>query len=225
MQINPYLFMLPRTPGQIVWDYRNHKQFELNLEYSTRLAQLIDNPRAFDTNNIIDTQFLNTGILITSTQRAIEWGWDELSKIFHIGTKNIPCEYTPKNIHEWSRHYLDHCNEVLASSGSGADNSRHATGKLIALPIPARLPESYLADALMNRKTCRSFTGDAITLDHLSTLLYLTPAVTALWAALMFGQPVRPTTVAGLLVSAGAVALFLRTPTGRRSRLRRLRPR
>ncbi|MFL1515754.1 SagB/ThcOx family dehydrogenase [Pseudomonas prosekii] len=173
MQINPHLFMLPRTPGQIVWDYRNHKQFELNLEYSTRLAQLIDNPRAFDTNNIIDTQFLNTGILITSTQRAIEWGWDELSKIFHIGTKNIPCEYTPKNIHEWSRHYLDHCNEVLASSGSGADNTRHATGKLIALPAPARLPEGYLADALVNRKTCRSFTGDAVSLDHLSTLLYL----------------------------------------------------
>ena len=98
MQINPHLFMLPRTPGQIVWDYRNHKQFELNLEIldATR-ATYRQPPSKFDTNNIIDTQFLNTGILITvHTQRAIEWGWDELSKIFHIGTKNIPCEYTPQ---------------------------------------------------------------------------------------------------------------------------------
>lgn len=43
-----------------------------------------------------------------------------------------------------------------------------------------------------------------------STLLYLTPAATALWAAPMFGQPLRGTTVLGLLISASAV-LLLRT--------------
>ena len=47
-----------------------------------------------------------------------------------------------------------------------------------------------------------------------STTLYLTPAATALWAALMFGQPLRPTTVLGLLVSAAAVVV-LTTATGR----------
>jgi len=41
-----------------------------------------------------------------------------------------------------------------------------------------------------------------------STLLYLTPAATALWAALMFGQPLRVTTVLGLLVSTVAVAVL-----------------
>lgn len=41
-----------------------------------------------------------------------------------------------------------------------------------------------------------------------STLLYLTPAATALWATLMFGQPLGPTAVIGLLVSAAAVVVF-----------------
>ena len=41
-----------------------------------------------------------------------------------------------------------------------------------------------------------------------STVLYLTPAATALWAALMFGQPLRPTAVIGLVVSAAAVVLL-----------------
>lgn len=41
-----------------------------------------------------------------------------------------------------------------------------------------------------------------------STLLYLTPAATALWAAPMFGQEVRPTTVLGLLVAGVAVGLL-----------------
>ena len=46
---------------------------------------------------------------------------------------------------------------------------------------------------------------------HASTLLYLTPATTALWAVPMFGHPIRLTTVLGLLISASAVALLQRT--------------
>lgn len=41
-----------------------------------------------------------------------------------------------------------------------------------------------------------------------STLLYLTPAATALWAAPMLGQPLRPLTLLGLAVSGLAVALL-----------------
>jgi drug/metabolite transporter (DMT)-like permease len=41
-----------------------------------------------------------------------------------------------------------------------------------------------------------------------STLLYLTPAATALWALPMFDQPIRVTTVLGLLISASAVVLL-----------------
>jgi drug/metabolite transporter (DMT)-like permease len=41
-----------------------------------------------------------------------------------------------------------------------------------------------------------------------STVLYLTPAATTLWAALMFDQPLRLTAVVGLLVSTAAVVVF-----------------
>ncbi|MEB0044007.1 MULTISPECIES: SagB family peptide dehydrogenase [unclassified Pseudomonas] len=173
MYINPHLFILPRTPSQIVWDYKNHKQFELNLEYTNRLAQLTCNPALFDNNNTIDTQFFNTGILTTSMPDTVEWGWDELSKIFHIGTKNIPCEHIPENIHEWSRDYLDHCNEVLASPAPNARLARHSASELIALPAPCELPACHLVDALFRRKTCRTFTGEAMSLRDISTLLYL----------------------------------------------------
>lgn len=173
MQINPHLFILPRTPGQIVWDYRNHKQFELNLDYSIRLAQLIDNPEVFDSANIIDTQFLNTGILTTSVEVPQDWGWDELSKIFHIGTKNIPCQYIPQNINEWSRHYLDHCTEVLTCGAPDADLAHRAATGMIALPAPSGLPAQSFGDALVRRKTCRSFTGEAVSLGDISNLLYL----------------------------------------------------
>jgi drug/metabolite transporter (DMT)-like permease len=47
-----------------------------------------------------------------------------------------------------------------------------------------------------------------------STLLYLTPPTTMLWALLMFGEPITLTAVVGLVVSATGVLLVLR---GRRA--------
>ena len=48
-----------------------------------------------------------------------------------------------------------------------------------------------------------------------STLLYLTPAATALWARLMFAQSLRPTALIGLLVSGVAVLVLNAAGTGR----------
>jgi SagB-type dehydrogenase family enzyme len=173
MQINPYLFILPRTPGLIVWDYKNHKQYELDIEHSTRLAELINKPNRFNNRNSIDIQLLEAEILTTATYPIIEWGWDDLSKIFHIGTKNIPCKHTPQNIHEWSREYLDHCSEVLATPAPDNRLVERLAGELIELPKPSCLPEGSLANTLIDRKTCRTFTGDALSLEVVSTLLYL----------------------------------------------------
>jgi drug/metabolite transporter (DMT)-like permease len=47
-----------------------------------------------------------------------------------------------------------------------------------------------------------------------STLLYLTPPTTMLWVWLMFGEPITPVAVAGLVVSAAGVLLVLRSRRG-----------
>ncbi|MFU2327021.1 SagB family peptide dehydrogenase [Pseudomonas sp. NFX98] len=172
MQINPYLFILPRTPGQIVWNYKDHVQYELDLEYSHRLAQLISNPDSFDSRNTIDTHLLKAEILTAKKIDSPTWGWDDLSKIFHIGTQNIPNEHVPQNTHEWTRQYLQHCNEVLAKQAPDCRRSGNAPTELIELPAPCALTHS-LNDALVQRKTCRSFTGTCILLSDVSSLLYL----------------------------------------------------
>ncbi|WP_192562741.1 SagB family peptide dehydrogenase [Pseudomonas gozinkensis] len=173
MHINPYLFILPRTPGQIVWNYKDHTQHELDLEYSSRLTQLVHNPDLYDSSNIIDTQLLNAGILISSKNSAPAWGWDELSRIYHIGTRDIPCEHTPRNIQEWSRQYLEHCNTVLATPPPVDIPADTRPDALIALPAPLVLNDDSLSSSLTRRKTCRSFTGAAVSLDDVGTLLYL----------------------------------------------------
>lgn len=173
MHINPYLFILPRSPGQIVWNYKNHTQYELDLDYSSRLTQLINDPDLFDAHNIIDTQLLSAGILTVSKIDSPPWGWDELSKIYHIGTQNIPCEHAPQNTHEWSRQYLAHCNEVLATPPPATERPQQDSVQPIALPVPTGLSEASLVNALLKRKTCRAYTGAAMTLNDVGTLLYL----------------------------------------------------
>ncbi len=173
MHINPYLFILPRSPGQIVWNYKSHTQHELDLNYASRFAQLINKPDLFDADNIIDIQLLNADILTVSKIDVPKWGWDELSKIYHIGTQNIPCEYPPQNIHEWARQYLAHCNEVLATPPPATGGPQPESEQRLALPAPCTLGNDSLKNALLQRKTCRSYTGAAMTLNDVGTLLYL----------------------------------------------------
>lgn len=175
MHINPYLFILARTPYQVVWNYKNHTQFELDAEHSVRLAQLVSSPENFDSNNTIDAAFLDAEIVTSQPYPEIEWGWDDLSKIFHIGTKDIPFAQMPEDVHQWSAYYLAHCDEVLTTAPPRAGLHTSSTDKLILLPHspPVACTATPLASTLINRKTSRSFTGEAVSLTEVSALLYL----------------------------------------------------
>lgn len=175
MHINPHFFILARPPFTVIWNYKDHTQFELDTLYSSRLISLIEDPSSFDSASEIDAAFLATGLFCVEKPVQPEWGWDELSKIFHIGTKNLPFEHVPSDIHEWSAQYLEHCEEVLDTQPPVARFSAHANTDLIYLPAPMLDKASTdLTTILLQRKTSRSFSSQAVTRDDLSRLLYLT---------------------------------------------------
>ncbi|MFW9267258.1 SagB family peptide dehydrogenase [Pseudomonas sp. NR3] len=174
MQINPCLFILARPPHQVVWNYEQHTQFELDIYYATRLAQLINDPSRFDRSNPIDREFAKVDILVEGRTKNIDWKWDELSRIFHIGTKNIPCESVPQDVDEWATLYLHHCAEVLSSPAPPARTTPCPVGRTV-LERPAwdELKEVSLVRTLVSRSTSRSFDNRAISIAQVSTLLYL----------------------------------------------------
>lgn len=175
MHIHPCLFILARPPHQIVWNYENHTQFELNLNYSLRLAQLINDPAQFDTSNIIDIELANADILIKTPIKPLTWNWDELSKIFHIGTKNIPCECVPQDVNEWAASYLQHCSEILSSPTPPTRIQPCPVERIALAPCAlVNLQDVSLTQTLLSRSTSRSFSGHAISIEQASTLLYLT---------------------------------------------------
>lgn len=174
MHINPCLFILARTPHQIVWNYERHTQFELELHYSTRLAQLIQDPSRFDIHNVIDADLLEADIITETARPPTKWGWDELSRIFHIGTKNIPCANTPQDVNEWATLYLQHCSDVLSAPTPPARIKNCPADRIILPPPPLTdLQDASLARTLIGRRTSRSFREDAVSVEQVSTLLYL----------------------------------------------------
>lgn len=173
MQINPNFFILARPPFTVIWNYKDHTQFELDSIYSTRLIQLVEDPSQYDDKNEIDSAFAAAGLLSNETFEPLEWGWDELSRIFHIGTKNLPFEQVPQDIHEWSAQYLEHCDQVLDTPAPSARFAETSHNGLIRLPAPVLETASSLNQVLLQRKTSRSFSQQAVALEELSTLLYL----------------------------------------------------
>ena len=169
MFVNPYLFFQLKEGQIIVWDYKNHQQYELEEEYFYRLKALTGNtslePIAID-------QELEEGLLLSREPLAQkEWGWDEIARIFHVGTSDIAEEYRHLSEDEWIEQYLNYCEGIKESL---PPLFTHKQGESVALPEPNTqlLQDFTLLEAFTQRKTCRSFEGRSISLEGLSTLLF-----------------------------------------------------
>ncbi len=178
MNINPYIFLLPKPPKIIVWNYKSHEQFEIEKPHATRLFELIECPSLFDKKNHFDQELFDTGILLDTPCKPEIWRWDDLSKIFHIGTKDLASLELPLTTLEWAQDYVTQCQEAMRRP--------HPPGHRLANLKPENmfsLPRPWSSDifdkngslkqSLLNRKTCRSFEKVSITLEDVSDLLYL----------------------------------------------------
>lgn len=179
MRINPNLFFLSKPPSFVIWNYQTHKQFELDLAHSQRLIELIHDISRYNPNLAIDsTLFTNAIIQHTTESDGHAWGWDDLSRIFHIGTKDLTHSEQPKGSKEWAAQYWVHCQEVMNTEPPTPNRfANFQQEDLISLPPPlpnkALNEAASLEQALLNRKTCRSYLNKSITLENISTLLYL----------------------------------------------------
>ena len=170
--LNPHLFFLLEKEGVLVWDFKNHSQYLLEEKHFSVLRDLSQQlPVQHNLPQILqeleDAQLIST----TPNREAEEWGWDILSKIFHMGTQNV---YTSSNETDekiLSQNYLNQC-EQLSENTPSLFSERQ--GLIIDLPSPnlESLDQVSFLTTLQNRKTCRNFSGQSMTLQDLSTLLF-----------------------------------------------------
>lgn len=170
MPINPYLFFLIQDGNILLWDYKNHQQFEITIEYFQRLLELSDGSPV--TDSPVDQELLQAKALTSNTVQT-PWEWDIVSQIFHIGTQDIPVLVNIESPEESTKGYIENCE---ASEVNLSKLYTEKPGPVITLPsydLSIFEHENFLT-VLKKRMTCRSFDNRPITLQELSSLLSVT---------------------------------------------------
>lgn len=167
MKLNPNLFFIMKEGKIIVWDYKHHQQFSLEKEYLDRLLAWSSGEAQGLTP--LDQILKETCLIEEDHSTAHEWGWDILSHIYHIGTSDIPSKIASPE--QWIDDYVSYCQQIAATFPK--DDDRYPDAISLPKMDEELLKVSLLKDVLYQRKTCRSFYGMSMTLNQLSTLLYL----------------------------------------------------
>lgn len=167
--IAEHLFFLIEDGNVLVWNYKTHEQYFLERDYFSELLCLSQTHKY--QNKKVCEELLQANLVTPDPPESNEWGWDILSKIFHIGTQNVSSETLDIDSQQFSKDYIDQCANFKNDIPLLFTEKK---GDLIDLPEPdlMLLEKTSFFSVLKNRKTCRVFNSELITLKELSLILY-----------------------------------------------------
>lgn len=169
MKLNPFLFFFFKDGALVLWDYKNHNQFQVDVRHFERLRDFSSNP-VFQSDNPMDQLFLSEGIFVEEKETE-QWGWDVLSQIFHVGTKDVSSVDIFNN-HSAILQYVELCE---AHSDFIPDINTTKNGEIYDLPTAdlSCFDKKSLLSVLQERMTSRHFEPVSLTLQEVSNLLYM----------------------------------------------------
>jgi SagB-type dehydrogenase family enzyme len=173
MYLNPFVFLFFKEGEVLLWDYKHHQQFILNDDYLSRLIEF-SKDSIFQADNPIDQHFLEEKIfvdVILDAQSA--WGWDLISHIFHVGTKDVPLAHSINDYSKFIDEYVSYCEK---NSNNIVPIETEKSGELLVLPEPdlTCYDSKTLYEVLNERMTSRFFYSTPLALMDVSNLLYAT---------------------------------------------------
>ncbi|MBN9344391.1 MAG: hypothetical protein BGO76_08520 [Caedibacter sp. 38-128] len=171
LYISPYIFFLLKEGRTIVWNYKNHTQFELEEKYFNRLKELSCSGKIIiPETEEVDKDLIEANLVSLQPYEPFEWKWDELGQIYHVGTQDVHGgkEYSDE---EFVSNYYEFCKEV-----TNQDEYQYVSynGDQVTLPKPNidKLDHSSVLNAIKLRMTSRSFNGEKVSIENFSTLLF-----------------------------------------------------
>ncbi|MBN6788841.1 SagB/ThcOx family dehydrogenase [Pseudomonas fulva] len=167
MKISPYFFIFPHDSNLVLWNFKNHKQYIVNQAFLRRIHALTLDISRYDPTHALDTKLHELGVIIESFEKPDPWGWDMLSWIFHIGTKDIPCTDIPKDSSAWAKAYIAHCNDALSRPLPSPNQQKQAQHCIKLNP-----PVGGELDLYRKRQTCRAFNDSPVKIDIVSMALF-----------------------------------------------------
>lgn len=168
MYLNYYVFIFFKDDEVVLWDYKKHQQYLLDEPYWRRLLAFAKDP-VFQPENPIDQHFFQEGIFVES-KPVVNWGWDDVSHIFHVGTKDVPLGYDIDSFDSYITEYVRFCENQTAEIVINTEKD----GKFYDLPAPNLdvLGQKSFLSVLQERMTSRFFYKEPLSLEEVSTLLY-----------------------------------------------------
>ncbi|WP_343583714.1 SagB/ThcOx family dehydrogenase [Herbaspirillum sp.] len=171
--VNPNIFFLFLSEQIVLWDFASHRQYKFSTEYLNRLVSLARGESMDTALNQIDAELQVAGLISDSPYVDCfhSWGWDSLSRIFHVGTKDVPWDCRPETNGKWAEQYVDSCMELLSTE---IPLRSSPNGRIIRLPMPdtSIFEEMSLWGALKKRKSCRKFQCATTPLSVVGSILY-----------------------------------------------------
>lgn len=165
---NPFVFFILEGSDLVVWDYLNHNQYKLSGPYFERL-QYWGPSTVKSALDSLDHDLLEGGLLQKEPFKIPPWKWDILSKIFHVGTQDIPVHKSPSSKEEWIAEYASECALLPAKRDDPLETQEW-------LPLPeanlALLASDPYLNVLLSRKTNRVFFEKPLSTEVVSTLLF-----------------------------------------------------
>ncbi|AJP60099.1 hypothetical protein UC34_24355 [Pandoraea vervacti] len=163
--MTPTLFIKILDGRLVLWDYQNHKQFLIRPEHASRLLELVAGFERRD--DAIDKEITEADLL--SNIDPQEWGWDCLSRIFHVGTQVPRKEHAPE-----PRPYLEYIRHCASVADRIPENEILRPGPITPLPPPQAIVGRDFDRTLRGRKTCRSFLNRSIPFQDVANTLWAT---------------------------------------------------
>ncbi|WP_409280247.1 SagB/ThcOx family dehydrogenase [Pseudomonas sp. KCJK8751] len=162
-----------------LWNLSNGEQYQIfDTKYLDRIHEITTLTGYRVAVDDIDDELIDAGILeLALTNKGIEepyqqWGWDDIAKIFHLGTKhNFPCDLSNESENPEAA-YVDFCESI---AGNMPSIHIERSGAITRLPAPCLSElETSLLGTLKNRKTSRHFKNLETDISVISDLLFST---------------------------------------------------
>lgn len=165
----------------VAWNLDTGEQYEIfERRFLDRIYELATTEGAPHSQEAEDEELLDANLVLEvldgdpdkSVKPQVEWGWDDIAKIFHLGSKhNFPSDLSSSDENP-EVGYLNFC-ESIAGSTPTLDIERE--GVCVPLPL-ANLAELSrdLSSVLQQRKTSRHFKKIPVDLSTISDLLFTT---------------------------------------------------
>src|ERR1022692_2002427 len=165
--ISEDVFLIVDDGEMVAWNYVSGRKYAL----SVRALRALTDVEFRSTCPRIVEALERAEILKPAGRTQLQnWQWDAPSKIFHFGTSQGRLSESKLTAEALASAYIEYCASIQANMPADAFATRRGAGDIPLCASPRR-PTPDLFDLLEARRTNRTFSGEAIAFEDLSTIL------------------------------------------------------